>query len=167
MTLLEADNVADGIAKTTDATPAPQVSQASRILFTRKLNAELGGNLEHLERLLGGNAEQQQCIGIGGPLGRGLIGGRTQTIRVNTDHQHGDGGFGKRAQSCKLIRTQRNARSHTIGFRPEGRQQPSGHTNPQHGGTDKQRTANSGWRQPVHFAGPTAMALSFAQISSS
>ena len=84
------NNVADGIAEKTDATLSPQLSQATRILFTRKLNAELGGNLEHLKRLLGGNAKQQQRIGIGGPLGRGLIGGGTQPIRFNTDHQHRD-----------------------------------------------------------------------------
>ncbi len=97
----------------------------------------------------------------------GLLGGRTQPIRSNTDHQHLDRDLREGGQSFWLIRTQRSARGNTIGFWPERRQQPPGDTNPQHGGSDTQRTANSGWRQPVHFAGPTAMALSFAQISSS
>ena len=165
--MLKTNNVADGIAEKTDATPSPQLSQGAWILFARELNSELRGDLEHLKRLLGGNAKQQQCIGIGGALGRGLIGGGTQPIRINTDQQHRHRDFREGGQSFRLIRTQRSARGNAIGFWPEGRHQPPGHTNPQHGSTDTQRTANSGWRQPVHFAGRTAMALSFAQISSS
>ena len=167
ITLLEANNVADGIAEKTDATPSPQLGKAARILLTRKLNAELRWDLEHLKRLLGRNAKQQKCISIGRPFGRSLIGGRTKPIRIYTNHQHRDGDLGEGGQSFRLIRTQRSARGNTIGFRPKRRQQPPGDTNPQHGRTDTQRTTNSGWRQPVHFAGPTAMALSFAQISSS
>ena len=83
----------------------PQLSQGARILFARELNSELRGDLEHLKRLLGSNAEQQQCIGIGGPLGCGLIGGRTQTIRIHTDHQHRDRDLRKGGESFRLIRT--------------------------------------------------------------
>ena len=58
------------MAEKTDAIPSTQLMQATRILITRELNTELRWDLEQLKRLLGGNAKQQQCIGIEGPWAR-------------------------------------------------------------------------------------------------
>ena len=101
-----------------DAAPTPQLGQAAGLAITGKLNAELRGDLQHLEGLLGRNAKHHECICIGRPLGRGLIRGRTQPIRIETNHQHRDGDLGKRRQGFGLTGTQRSTRGNMIVFRP-------------------------------------------------
>ena len=123
--------VVDGITDKADAAPSPQLGQAAWILLTRKLNAKLGRDLEHLKRLPRCNAKHQKGIGIGRPLGRGLIGGRIQTIRIKTNHKHHDRALGERSQVFRLICAERSSLGNTIGFRPQRRQQPPGDTETQ------------------------------------
>ena len=121
----------DGITDKADAALSPQLRQAAWILLPRKLNAKLGGDLEHLQRLPGCNAKHQKGIGVDRPLGRGLIRGRTKTIRIKTNHQHRDRALGEGSQGFRLICAERSSLGNTIGFRPQSRQQPPGDTETQ------------------------------------